>query len=260
MQWQQEWRLFKLAMVFLTRVPIRLRPAPSPDELNEVSGYFCLVGVLIGAISAAFGCVASDYISPMFGAVAALSAGVLLTGAFHEDGFADVFDGFGGGWTKEQKLEIMKDSRLGTYGSCALLLLLLAKFSLLTMLFEDLLMAWVSLLLAHSLSRALAVSLIGSLGYVQADQLSKVKPVAKRLSDAALTRTVITSSLILVACWPWLALSLIDLLVLLVWLYLLRLACIKWFHTQLGGYTGDCLGAAQQLGELVILLFIVGTL
>ncbi|QZO12158.1 adenosylcobinamide-GDP ribazoletransferase [Pseudoalteromonas piscicida] len=260
MQWQQEWRLFKLAVVFLTRVPIRLEPAPSSDELNEVSGYFALVGLFVASFSAMLGYVASSGVSPMFGAVVALAASILLTGAFHEDGLADVFDGFGGGWSREQKLEIMKDSRLGTYGSCALILLLLAKFSLLTMLFNDFAVTLTALILSHSLSRAFAVSFIGALNYVQADELSKVKPVAKHLSSAAATRLTLTTTAILIFCWPWLALSLFDLLMLCTCLFVLRLVCIKWFNAQLGGYTGDCLGAAQQLAELAILLFIVGHL
>lgn len=104
MQWQQEWRLFKFAVVFLTRVPIRLEPAPSSDELNEVSGYFALVGLFVGSFSAMLGYVASGGVSPMFGAVIVLAASILLTGAFHEDGLADVFDGFGGGWSVNKSL------------------------------------------------------------------------------------------------------------------------------------------------------------
>lgn len=154
----------------------------------------------------------------------------------------------------------MKDSRLGTYGSCALILLLLAKFPLLTMLFNDFAVTLAALILAHSLSRAFAVSLIGALNYVQADELSKVKPVAKHISSAAATRLTLTTIAILIFCWPWLALSLFDLLMLCTCLFVLRRVCIKWFNAQLGGYTGDCLGAAQQLAELVILLFIVGHL
>ena len=127
-----------------------------------------------------------------------LAVNLLLTGAFHEDGWADVWDGFGGGWNKQQKLVIMKDSRLGTYGASALMLALLLKYQSLVLLADSLLLVLMVFIVANTLSRANATSLIASMNYVQEDQLSKVKPITQYLPKTSLALLLITSIGVLV--------------------------------------------------------------
>jgi adenosylcobinamide-GDP ribazoletransferase len=183
----------------------------------------------------------------------------LLTGAFHEDGWADVWDGFGGGWTVENKLNIMKDSRLGTYGAAALFFILMIKYQALLALINgsinseflstDALSILSILLLGHCLSRVLATSLIADMPYVSEDATSKVKPLAQTLSSNSYLTLLATGAVIIVFTLSFsIAWKLVAILLITRW-------CLKrWFIRQLGGYTGDCLGAAQQLSEVVIYL------
>ena len=248
---------FLLAVSFLTRVPIRFEHDIDKHALNEASGYFALVGLLIG-VSLACIFFFVNWIFPVSVSVLLILAfGVFITGAFHEDGFADVWDGFGGGWTVSQKLSIMKDSRLGTYGASALFLILLIKFQLLSILGEEFTKILVALMLGHCLSRAVATSIIGKLVYVQEDAKSKVKPVAMLLTSHARGLLVMTSVSVLFVMWLISPLTLWHLCILVVVLLTTRQLCMIWFDKQLGGYTGDCLGAAQQCTEVIIYLTLV---
>ncbi|MBL0710508.1 MAG: adenosylcobinamide-GDP ribazoletransferase, partial [Colwellia sp.] len=150
-----------------------------------------------------------------------------------------------GGWSIEQKLNIMKDSRLGTYGATALFVILMLKFQSLMALASPIM----ALILAHTLSRVVATSLIYSMPYVAVDATSKVKPVAQELSKNSLMILLITG--LVVSLW---FLPLADCISLFVILFIFRSLLAFWFNRQLGGYTGDCLGAAQQSSEIVIYL------
>ncbi|WP_052711642.1 adenosylcobinamide-GDP ribazoletransferase [Elstera litoralis] len=113
-------RRFRLALMFLTRLPVPINPAPEASEIAEAGDMFPLVGTLIGAATGAvFWGLSTLGLPPLVAAATALAAQLLLTGALHEDGLADMADGFGGGFTRARKLEIMRDSRLGTYGGAA---------------------------------------------------------------------------------------------------------------------------------------------
>src|ERR1700712_3963673 len=128
---KKEIRIFFTALMYFTRIPCPKWVDHSEEYLNKSSRYFPLVGIIIGAISG-FTYWGFQWILP--GEIAlllAMIASILATGAFHEDGFADVCDGFGGGWTKEKILLIMKDSRLGTYGVVGIGLMLLLKWTVL---------------------------------------------------------------------------------------------------------------------------------
>jgi adenosylcobinamide-GDP ribazoletransferase len=169
-------------------------------------------------------------------------ATILLTGAFHEDGFADVCDGFGGGWTRAQKLSIMKDSRLGTYGAIGLIMILLLKYMLLVEM--PIAVVFIALILAHSLSRVTPLLIIYSMQYVREDQETKAKPVARGVSVKDITLSV----LLIIPFF-----GLIDYRSLYLFLLPIPMAiALRWFFNKhLGGYTGDCLGASQQISELV---------
>ncbi|CCQ09412.1 Cobalamin synthase [Pseudoalteromonas luteoviolacea B = ATCC 29581] len=248
---------FKLATIFLTRLPVKVEGEVNDYELNESSGYFALVGLLIGLLLS-LSYVALSSIFPTDISIAlVLAIGLLLTGAFHEDGFADVWDGFGGGWSHEDKLSIMKDSRLGTYGAAALMILLLVKYLSLVALTDELWPVLVALVLGHVLSRAFATSLIQKLKYVQADALSKVKPIAKKLSRDSEQLLWYSAFITVIVLWFVTPLSMWFFAGLIVLLSVIRFLCSLWFKKQLGGYTGDCLGAAQQLNEVAVYLYFV---
>ena len=258
----EQWQLLLLAISFFTRVPVNISAEVSSKMLNEASRYFALVGVFIGIGSALAFYLAATVMPIELALLIAMATSVLLTGAFHEDGWADVWDGFGGGWTVENKLNIMKDSRLGTYGAAALFFILMIKYQALlalinqnitstTLLNEHLLSESLStlsiLMLGHGLSRVLATSLIADMPYVSEDATSKVKPLAQILSTNSYLTLLATGALILMFS---LSFSVIWKLVLV--LLFTRWLLKRWFTQQLGGYTGDCLGAAQQLSEVVI--------
>ena len=245
----RELTLFFTALMFYTRIPVPKWVGHSPEQLNRATRYFPLVGWIVGG-----GMVGVIYLSqwvlPLsLSLMLGLAASVLLTGAFHEDGFADVCDGFGGGWTKEQILRIMKDSRLGTYGTVGMLLLFGSKFWALYELGQrNLPLLFVTIIASHAASRGLAATFIRTHHYVREDADSKSKPVAQRLSSADL---LIAGgfALLPMALFPhgWLVLSIIPAV-------LVRWYLGGYFTRWIGGYTGDCLGATQQLSELAMML------
>lgn len=264
---REQWHLLLLAISFFSRIPVQLKVDVTENMLNQASRYFAVVGVLIGACSA-FAFYLSASILPIeLALLIAMFSSVLLTGAFHEDGWADVWDGFGGGWTVENKLNIMKDSRLGTYGAAALFFILMIKYQALlaliqqnithtALLNESMLSKSLSVLsilvLGHGLSRVLATSLIADMPYVSEDATSKVKPLAQSLSSNSYLILLSTGGLVIAFTLSFsIAWKLVAILLLTRW-------CLKrWFTKQLGGYTGDCLGAAQQLSEVVIYLVLL---
>jgi adenosylcobinamide-GDP ribazoletransferase len=257
----QQFLLAKLAVVFLTRLPVSIKQDVNDDLLNKATGYFGFVGLLIASLCAGVFWLVALFLPLSIAVLISMAFGLMLTGAFHEDGLADTADGFGGGWSVVQKLTIMKDSRLGTYGASALCMSLLLKYQGLLMLAEfSATTAVISLLFAHVVSRVLAVSIIPSLDYVQLENESKTKPVAKSLAVSSVVPLLL--SLILVSL---VLVSFIDINVFyglgfftLVWL--IRFLFITFTKKQIGGYTGDVLGAAQQIFELTTYLFIFSIL
>ncbi|KLV08989.1 cobalamin synthase [Photobacterium aquae] len=242
---KHQWHLFLIALAFFTRIPIPASVPYSPELLNSANRYFALVGIIVGGICAAVFGVSQWLLPTEIAILLSMVAGLLITGAFHEDGLADVFDGFGGGWETEQKLKIMKDSRLGTYGAAALILALLLKWTSLSALAgHSVTQTMLAIVCLHGLSRAVAASLIFSYPYVRLDAESKVKPLANQQSPQDLWVLIFTSLIIL------LVLPMTTAVLLAVTLVIVRYLCARWFVRQLGGYTGDCLGAAQQLSEL----------
>ena len=124
----EELKIFFTAVQYYTRIPCPRWVGHSQDQLNEASKYFPLMGWIVGGASAGVFYLAQFIFPVSISVLLSMAAGILLTGAFHEDGFADTCDGFGGGWTKAEVLEIMKDSRIGSYGTIGLVLILLSKF------------------------------------------------------------------------------------------------------------------------------------
>lgn len=235
--------LFFIALGFFTRIPVSANLDFSQDKLNRASRYFPLVGWLIGAICALVFLGASQIFSLEISILLSMLASVLLTGCFHEDGLADTSDGFGGGWTTKQKLAIMKDSRVGTYGATALWFALTLKFYTLTQI-EHVVLA---LIIAHPLSRTVSTALIYYLPYVTDLDSSKVKPLAESNQKNDLFWGVLTGLIALYFVGPFFWIVLLAVCV----TGLISRALLR---KQIGGFSGDTLGAVQQVSELVIYL------
>lgn len=239
---KNQLNLFFLALGFFSRIPMPAWVDYSPEKLNQSSRYLTLVGWLLGALVAAAFFVAQQLFPETISLWLAMSFSLLLTGAFHEDGLADTADGFGGAFAREKKLAIMKDSRIGTYGASALVMALIGKYLLLSE-NNDIIVA---LLIAYPLSRATAVSLIADMQYVTDNDTSKSKPLANRLSKFDLSILLLTALPALLFLSPTHAGALLTALI------TVRLLAKWYLNQQIGGYTGDTLGAVQQVSELTI--------
>ncbi len=243
---KRELSYFLAALGYFTRVPVPAWVGFSAESLQQAARYLPAVGLLVGGVAAAVFWGAAKLWPVPVAVLLAMAASIAVTGAFHEDGLSDTADGLGGGWDKQRILEIMKDSRVGSYGVVALVLALLGKFSLLTSL--DVSWVPITLLAAHAFSRFCALTLMATMDYARDDSQSKAKPVAARLSFGALLFALVFAAAPLLWLPPVQALAGV-LLAMLATLWLAR-KCRRW----LGGYTGDCLGAVQQVAELGFLL------
>ena len=250
--WLEQFRLLLIAISFFTRIPVPSQLHIDSDSLNHASRYFGVVGLLVGTVSAAVMWLVSLWMPTSVAIVMAMLTSVILTGAFHEDGLADTADGFGGGWSVADKLRIMKDSRLGSYGAIALVLVLLLKFLLITELaLYDATQALFALVLAHTLSRVIAASLIYTETYVRDE--GKSKPLANQQSFTDLTVLILTAILVVLLLAPS------AIITFAISAIIIRSVLCFWFRRQIGGYTGDTLGAAQQVSELIIyMLLLIG--
>jgi adenosylcobinamide-GDP ribazoletransferase len=248
-----EIRLFFTSLMFYTRLPVPSWTGYSDDQLNRSTRYFPSIGWVVGGSVALTIFLLSHVLSTALSVCIALAFGVLLTGAFHEDGFADLCDGFGGGMTSERVLEIMKDSRVGAYGVIGTIMLFVVKISAMVSLIT--LEPWYGLtavVFAHVLSRFCCVTIIFTDLYARADMTSKVKPIGNQISPGGLTASGLWLLPFIFLLWsrPWWFLAVPAAL-------LARLRLGGWFRRRLGGYTGDCLGAAQQIMEVVTFITIL---
>ena len=258
-----ELRLFLVALQFLTRLPCPRWVGFEPEWLNQSARHFPAVGLLVGAVAALVLVLGEVLFPPTVAVGLSMAATLLLTGAFHEDGWADTCDALGGGASvgRARALVIMKDSRIGTYGAVGLVLMLGLKAATLAAL--PLALALPALLFAHTASRAAAVVLIRWLPYAGDIAHAKAKPLAQRISRAGLAVALAWVMLLCVAL-VWAAQRSDEPAVLpAVVLGLLVVAgaaawCARWFRRRLAGYTGDTLGAAQQITELLALLVWLG--
>jgi adenosylcobinamide-GDP ribazoletransferase len=242
----QYWQQFLMAVMFFTRLPVTPLLRYDPGLTAGMPRFFPLVGWLVGGIAALLLWLCAHLLPWLPAIIVATSLSILLTGAFHEDGFADMCDAFGGGWEKEQVLLIMKDSRLGTYGTLGLVLMLGGKISLLASL--SLPAALGALVAGHVLSRTTATSLLLSLDYVRdTEDPAKIKTPVSRFTGRDLLFTLATAAPALWLLPPasWLPVLATQLAV--------RSWAAWYYRKRIGGYTGDCLGGAQQLSEICVL-------
>jgi adenosylcobinamide-GDP ribazoletransferase len=259
---KKEWKIFLSGLMFLTRLPVPKNIDHHEEYLQKSPKYFPLIGCMVAAVSFAAFFIFHKYVAENIGLLSLMIAGIFTTGAFHEDGFADTCDAFGGGWTKEKILSIMKDSRLGTYGVAGLVLMLAAKFLLL----KELIAAFsfssknewqlyfnfaMMLMAAHAVSRLMSVLVIQSYQYVTADDESKSKPLASGKLPVAELNVAI-----LFALFPFLFLP-YHFLLSLVFIVPSAFLLANYFKKWIGGYTGDCLGAVQQVTEIIFYLSVL---
>lgn len=247
-----EYHAFLNALRFFTRIRVSDRIPYSEALLNHAARYFPAIGLIVGATSAATFAIVHLVLPQSVSVLIAMTASIYLTGAFHEDGLSDMADGLGGGWDKRRILEIMKDSRVGNYGVITITMALLTKFTTLS----EIETAWIPALLitGHAYSRYCSVLIMAGMNYVRDDDSSKSKPLATRLSGKGL----IIASVFGLAPLLWLPLptmvaSFAAGLLITIWLG-------RKLQQWLGGYTGDCLGAVQQLSEVAFYLAVLATL
>lgn len=239
---------FFAALRFFTRIPVPAWVGHSEEQLDHAARWFPVVGWIVGALGAAVTLAAAQLWPTPIAVLLGMAATLLVTGAFHEDGLTDTLDGLGGGFTREEALRIMRDSRIGSYGAIGLVIVLLAKFEVLVQIAG--VFPWLSfaaaLVAGHGVSRLASTALIFALDYARAE--GKAKPLATRLSAGELTFAAVTGlapCLLLPPMQACLALALVA---------STTLVAARWFVRRLGGYTGDCLGATQQLAELAFYL------
>lgn len=254
---QREWRRLLLALGFFTRIPVPNFPDFSEEELNHAAKYFPLVGILVGLAAAVAFYVANQLLPQSLAVMISMAVSIYLTGAFHEDGLADSADGLGGGWERERILTIMQDSRLGTYGALALFLMVFAKFQTLNAMHPFVIS--MALICAHALSRLAAVWVMRYATYVRF--AGKSKPLATTLNGLdfgianlfGLLPFVLVLVLLMLSNHAWQVAGLLMLMT------IVPVLCVWWWWSTkikrwIGGYTGDTLGAMQQMTELAFYL------
>lgn len=251
MRYQLE--LFLTALGFFTRIPVPAWVPWSSERMSHAARYFALVGWVVGAVGALGYLALAWLLPPAVAVILSMALTIRLTGAFHEDGFADSCDGLGGGWDKAQVLAIMKDSRIGSYGAVTLVLVVGLKIALTALLAErGAALAAIAVLYAHVLSRAAPLDVMWGLPYIGDADGSKSKPLAE-----SITREIIWTGL------AW-ALPALGLMWWALGLWQIAVAIVPWMIAlgqmrrlllrRLEGFTGDTLGATQQLCELALLL------
>jgi adenosylcobinamide-GDP ribazoletransferase len=237
-------RLMVTAAGFLTRLPLGRWTGGPAEELNHSSRYFSLVGAGVGLASAAVLTAAAAVLPMSVAVILSVVATVLVTGAFHEDGLADSCDAFGGGRTREEVFRILEDPRIGAFGALGLILAFSLKVA--SLVDMPLAIAAIALVCAHALSRAACVLVMASGRYARL-QGGKTRPVASgaRKADAAIAAAI--------GVLPFTLAPLSFLLAIPITLA----ACgvmYAYFRARIGGYTGDCLGAMQQVSEIACYL------
>jgi len=249
----QELRLFGVALQFLSRCPLPqawLQPW-QPHWLNACVRHFPLVGALLGAAAGGLLWLSAQLWNPWIAALLALAFCAWATGGFHEDGLADTCDGLGGAVSRERALAIMKDSRIGSYGALGLLFVTALRVAALASLTAQApLTAALALVWVGAAARWLPVALMGLLPYAGDAEHAKAKPLAIGLD----LRQAAWALLWLLALAALLPLSLNALALSAALLLILLFGLRAWLRRRLGGYTGDTLGASEQLAEAGLLL------
>jgi adenosylcobinamide-GDP ribazoletransferase len=246
---KKELHIFCAALLFFTRIPCFNKFVLTEEHFARSAKYFPLLGWIVGGSSALLYFICMYFLPRSVAITVSMLFSILLTGGLHEDGLADVCDGFGGGWTKDRILAIMKDSATGVYGVIGIVMILLMKFVILLE-FHSSLLPFL-LIAGHTLSRFIAITFMYTHEYVRTDETSKSKNVIQKMDLGSVSIAMVfglvplflfQNAFVFFVCIP---------LLLVKWLL------GRYFTKWIGGYTGDCLGATQQITEIVFYLFML---
>ncbi len=254
---KRQFVLLLVAIQFLTRLPVPRLDRFEDDWLTRSARYFPVVGVLVGSITVGVWWLSSSCFPPAVAAGLMIAASLIVTGALHEDGFADVCDGFGGAATRDGVLAIMKDSRIGAYGSIGITVMLGLKWTALASMPRSVLA--LTVISASMVSRWCATGLIWRLPYLRMDVAAKSRPLADSLSVGNWLLSGVLGALAFVpAAWIFSPTAILPMVRALAMSLAVAAAstvlAAAYFKSRIGGYTGDCLGATQQVAELAFLL------
>lgn len=239
---KREWQLFLAALQLLTRIPAGSLPGFQPDWLDRSVKYFPLIGAIVGVLCGLVLTSAFMLLPSPLPAIIAVAAGLLITGAIHEDGLADTADGIGGGRDRSEALDIMKDSTIGTYGAAALLMTLAIKVAAIDSV--DARTGIYALISAHAFARLATVIAMAYMPYAGDPERAKVRPkVVKGSADVAIAAVlgILPAAALLNWDTAMAAICIGTLLASVMAIFALR---------KIGGYTGDVLGAIEQMAEI----------
>jgi adenosylcobinamide-GDP ribazoletransferase len=243
---KKELRIFLTAMMYFTRIPCPRWVGFSPEHLTKSVRYFPLVGFFVGGTGAAIYYAGAFIFPHPLAVLLSMISTIMFTGAFHEDGLADMCDGFGGGWTKHDIMEIMKDSRIGTFGVIGLILALALKYA--SLCYTNSGRLPLVLIAGHALSRFATTAMMFTLPYVQDEDRSKAKPAAKRTSAASLLVAAVFGIAPLWFFSGW------KMFLILIPVFAVQFWLSRFYSKWIGGQTGDCCGATQQICETTFYL------
>lgn len=262
---------FVVALTFFTRLPVPAGIEYSEARLRGASSFAPLIGCIVGIIATLAYLLTAMVLPSSIAVLASMIATIWVTGALHEDGFADFCDGFGGGQDARQTLAIMDDSRIGAFGAIGIGLLLLLKFTALAEVaalvevemtsgstqssyhpgfvqLHSVSFVGATMFVGHAISRFLSVSFMYTHDYVRPNEDAKAKRMSSKMTVAGLGFAAFFGILPIALFWaldsPYVILAVIPVIA-------VRPAFGCLFTSRLGGYTGDCLGAVQQVTEVV---------
>lgn len=242
---KRELNILLSAFLYFSRIQFPFKVEYRKENQAYILTWFPLVGIVVGGIGALVYWSATSFLPHLIAILLALAAMILSTGALHEDGWADVCDAFGGGYSKAQRLEIMKDSRLGTYATIGLIFLFALKISLLYKLSHSSIP--IVIIATHALSRFPLLLVSKFWHNARATAESKSRHAVSALSWQRIFVAFI------IGIFPLLFLFLKVLIVVPIVIFA-TLITAKYFEKRIGGYTGDCLGMMQQLNEILLLV------
>jgi cobalamin 5'-phosphate synthase/cobalamin synthase len=240
MSTRSQLETFLGAIRFFTRLPVPGTLGVDAVALERAMRYFPAIGLIVGGLAGLAFAVTTFFWPKTLAVLAAMATAILVTGALHEDGWSDMVDGFGGGWDREKVLAIMRDSCVGSFGAAGLIMLLLVRFF--ALIEVDMLLVPVALIAGHAVSRLCATAVFRALEYARPE--GKAKPFNNQLGKGDMIFATVTALL------PVLLLPPLQSIPALILAAGATLWLARMFRRRIGGYTGDCLGAVQQLAEV----------
>ncbi len=238
------------ALAFFSRIilPEKLWRLAAPHRLHQCALWFPVAGLFIGLVPALTYWLAAQVLPPLVAACLAVASGIFITGALHEDGLTDTADGLGGGATREKALEIMRDSRIGTYGGIALVLSVLVRVASVSGLppFAGAL----ALLVAHSSGRGAISLALAFSTYARTEGTGSLVSPGISVNEFGYTLAVSLLLALLLGAFAGVSAAAAG--------FAAALLLLWRFRRKIGGYTGDALGAMEQIAEITVLVVLAG--